>query len=171
MQKMKDLAPSIAALAVFTGLFWAMYANSPHLAKDRPPYRHSTLTITRADGKAFPFAIEVAGTEAEQAYGLMFVRSLPADQGMIFPYNPPQEVAFWMKNTLIPLDMLFVGADGAIGHIVAEAQPENLTPIPSQIPVIAVIEIKGGQAKADGLAVGDKITTPVLKDIGNKPAP
>ena len=129
---------------------------------NRPAFAHSDLTIVKADGSKIAFAVEVASTPAEQSYGLMFIHSLADNKGMIFPSQPPREVAFWMKNTLIPLDMLFIRPDHTIGRIVANAKPEDLTPIPSQMPVIAVIEIKGGMASQKGLAVGDKIQTPVL---------
>jgi uncharacterized membrane protein (UPF0127 family) len=121
------------------------------------------LTIIRADGTQFSFLTNVANTPQEQMQGLMFVKSMPPTDGMIFPYAPPQEVAFWMKNTLIPLDMLFIRADGTIGHIVTEARPEDVTPIPSEGEVIAVIELNGGVAKQDGLAVGDRVSSPAIK--------
>jgi uncharacterized membrane protein (UPF0127 family) len=144
--------------AVLAILLWAEKSASA----GRPHFQHSNLTITHADGTSFSFAIEVATSPYEQEYGLMFVRSLDEDAGMIFPYNPPREVAFWMKNTLIPLDMLFVSPDGTIGRIVSQARPEDLTPISSQGAVIGVIELKGGIAKKDGFAVGDKVSSPVL---------
>jgi uncharacterized membrane protein (UPF0127 family) len=97
----------------------------------------------------------------------MFVQSMPADAGMIFPYDPPRDVAFWMKNTLIPLDMLFISPDGRIGRIVAEARPQDVTPIDSQGDVIAVIELNGGTAKKDGIAVGDKAISAAIKPITN----
>jgi len=129
-----------------------------HAAADgRPDYARSHLAIERADGTVFPFRIEIAKTPQEQQYGLMFVKKLAPDQGMIFPYVPPQTVAFWMKNTLIPLDMLFVGPDHKIARIVENAKPQDLTPIPSLQPVEAVIEIKGGQSRTDGIAVGDQV--------------
>jgi len=85
----------------------------------------------------------------------MFIRSLGPDQGMIFPYSPPQNVAFWMKNTLIPLDMLFIRADGTIARIVT-AKPLDETSIPSGEPVVAVLEIRGGRAGELGIREGDR---------------
>ena len=167
MLKMKDFALKAAATLALATLFWAVLA--PPLG--RPHYQHSNLTITRADGTIFKFAVEVALTPEEEAYGLMFVRRLSEDAGMIFPSTEPHIVSFWMKNTLIPLDMLFVRPDGTIARIVAQARPEDLTPISSQEPVIAVIEIKGGMAKKDGLALGDKVESPFLTPIGKPPAP
>jgi len=129
----------------------------------RPRFEKSALTITRADGTKFSFKVEVARTETEQTYGLMFVTSLRDDEGMIFPYAPPRKVSFWMKNTLIPLDMLFVQSDGTIGRIAASAQPQDVTPISSQEPVSAVIEINGGLAKKDGFEAGDKVESSILR--------
>jgi uncharacterized membrane protein (UPF0127 family) len=110
----------------------------------------------------FSFRTSVAGTMAQQAQGLMFVRSMPADAGMIFPYNPPRRVTFWMKNTIIPLDMLFIRADNSIGRIVAEARPQDVTPIDSEGDVVAVIELNGGTSKNDGIAVGDKVSSAAI---------
>ena len=80
----------------------------------------------------------------------MFRRSLDPDRGMIFPYNPPQEVAFWMKNTWIPLDIIFIRSDGTIVRI-THAQPMDLTPLPSGEPICAVLEIAGCRAAQLGI--------------------
>ena len=105
---------------------WPLRERGP---ADRPHFPHSTLTVTRADGTHFSFDVEVARSMSDQAYGLMFVPFMPASAGMIFPYDPPREVAFWMKNTLIPLDMLFIRPDYTIGHIATNARPGDVTPI------------------------------------------
>ena len=84
----------------------------------------------------------------------MFRKSLAPDRGMIFPYTPPQHVAFWMKNTLIPLDMVFIREDGTIARI-ATAKPLDQTPVPSGEPVVAVLEIAGGRAAQLGIKAGD----------------
>lgn len=86
----------------------------------------------------------------------MFYRSLGADQGMIFPYDPPQDVAFWMKNTLIPLDMVFIREDGTIARIVT-AKPLDLTAVPAGEPIVGVLEIRGGRAAELGIREGDKV--------------
>ena len=116
------------------------------------------LTIRAANG-VHPFTVQVAATEDQQERGLMFYRSLAPDEGMIFPYDPPQSVAFWMKNTLIPLDMVFIRADGTIARI-AHAQPMNLDPVPAGEPVAAVLEIRGGRAAELGIREGDKVEWP-----------
>ena len=84
----------------------------------------------------------------------MFRQTLAGGRGMIFPYDPPQEVAFWMKNTLIPLDIIFIRADGTIARI-ANAQAMDITPLPAGEPVALVLEIAGGQAKKLGIRAGD----------------
>lgn len=88
----------------------------------------------------------------------MFVRDLPADQGMLFPQASPQVANFWMKNTYIPLDMIFVGADGRIAKIIASAHPFSLDVLSSDVPVIAVLEIRGGEALELALGVGDRVS-------------
>jgi uncharacterized membrane protein (UPF0127 family) len=160
MSKMKKLLLALIVVAIVTGVFFWWMSNIPPVG--RPLYQRSTLTITRADGKNFPFTTELALSEPEQAYGLMFIKSLPEDQAMLFPFDPPREVIFWMKDTFIPLDMLFVRPNHTIGRIVTNARPLDLTPISSEEPVIAVIEIRGGQVVHNGFTVGDKVVWPLL---------
>ena len=116
------------------------------------------LTITSATG-AHRFNVQVAATGKQQERGLMFYRSLEPDQGMIFPYDPPENVAFWMKNTLIPLDMLFIRADGTIARIVT-AKALDETPVPAGEPVAAVLELRGGRAGELGIREGDRLEWP-----------
>jgi uncharacterized membrane protein (UPF0127 family) len=105
------------------------------------------------------FVLELAGSPAEQERGLMFRRSLGPNEGMLFPYSPPQPVAFWMRNTMIPLDMIFVRQDGTIARI-ATAKPLDETPIQSGESVSMVVEIRGGRAAELGIHVGDKVNAP-----------
>ena len=104
------------------------------------------------------FRVEVARTADEQARGLMFRESLPDDGGMIFPMNPPRMASFWMKNTVIPLDMIFIRADGTIARIVGETVPHSLEPVDSGEPVAAVLELAGGKAAALGIADNDVVS-------------
>lgn len=115
-----------------------------------------TLHIDTARGSV-SFTMAVAADEASREYGLMFRRVMADDHGMIFDFHSPQPVAFWMKNTLIPLDMLFVGADGRIVNIGRMARPHDETPVPSAGPIRAVIEINGGLAEKLGIKPGDKV--------------
>ena len=87
----------------------------------------------------------------------MYRESLAPDRGMIFPHDQPRPASFWMKNTLIPLDIIFVRADGTIARIAANATPLSLTPIPSFEPVSAVLEIAGGRAAELGIEAGDRV--------------
>jgi uncharacterized membrane protein (UPF0127 family) len=113
------------------------------------------LTIRSANG-AHRFTVEVAATLKQQEQGLMFRRSLGPNHGMIFPYDPPQEVGFWMRNTLIPLDMIFIRADRRIARI-ASAKPLDETVVPSGEPIVAVLEIAGGRAAQLGIRAGDQV--------------
>jgi uncharacterized membrane protein (UPF0127 family) len=113
------------------------------------------LTITSASG-VHHFTVDIAATPQQQETGLMFVKHLAPDWGMIFPYDPPQPVAFWMHNTLIPLDMVFIRADGTIARI-ATAKALDDTPVPSGEPIAAVLEIAGGRAAQLGIVPGDKV--------------
>lgn len=115
------------------------------------------LTIRTAQGVR-RFSVEVARSEQEQARGLMFRTSLPEDGGMIFPINPPRVASFWMKDTPLPLDMIFIRADGTIARIAAETVPYTLDVIDSGEPVAAVLEIAGGAAAAAGIAEGDRVS-------------
>lgn len=109
------------------------------------------------------FTVEVADDDAERSRGLMFRDHLPAGQGMLFVYPAPQSVAFWMKNTLIPLDMVFLGPDGVVGHVHENAVPGDETPIPGGgTNVLAVLEIRGGLAGAIGIAPGDQMRHPAF---------
>jgi uncharacterized membrane protein (UPF0127 family) len=116
------------------------------------------LTIHSANGE-HRFTVEVAATPEQQEQGLMFYRSLAGDQGMIFPYDPPQSVSFWMKNTLIPLDIVFIRADGTIARI-THAKALDETPLPAGEPIALVLEIRGGRAAELGIREGDKVDWP-----------
>lgn len=114
------------------------------------------LTIS-SHGKKHRFTVEVARTVEEQAQGLMYRSSLAPDRGMIFPFETPRQASFWMKNTLIPLDMVFIRADGSIANIEANTVPLSLQPVYSDGEVTAVLEIAGGRSAELGIAPGDKV--------------
>lgn len=114
------------------------------------------LTVVSA-GKRHRFRVEVARTSQEQAKGLMFRTALAPDEGMIFPMDPARQASFWMKNTVIPLDLVFIGPDRRIESIAANAAPYSLSPIASKGSVSAVLELIGGRAAQLGLAPGDRV--------------
>jgi uncharacterized membrane protein (UPF0127 family) len=109
------------------------------------------------------FQVEIARDEAAQEKGLMYRRFMPADRGMLFEFPKEQPVAFWMRNTFIPLDMIFIARDGSVMRIAANAEPLTDTVIPSGGPVIAVLEINGGEAARIGLRPGDKVSASFFK--------
>ncbi|NIJ39156.1 hypothetical protein FHR22_003890 [Sphingopyxis panaciterrae] len=115
------------------------------------------LAIAMA-GQTHPFRVEVARTAEEQAQGLMFRTGLPADGGMIFPFEKPRIASFWMKNTLIPLDMIFIRADGSIDRIAENTIPESLEPVVSGGEVAAVLELAGGTSARLGIDETARIT-------------
>jgi uncharacterized membrane protein (UPF0127 family) len=125
----------------------------------------SSLTITTAKG-AQRFAIELALTPAQQEQGLMFRRELAPDAGMLFVFPQTLPTAFWMKNTLIPLDMLFIAADGRIADIHERAVPLTEANIPAKMPVKAVLELNGGTVARLGIKVGDVVHHAAFRTAG-----
>jgi uncharacterized membrane protein (UPF0127 family) len=124
------------------------------------------LTVISAkDGSKHDFDVEIADTPTDREIGLMYRTMMDPDHGMLFEMEQNAVVQFWMKNTLIPLDMVFVASDGTIKAIHADAIPQDLTGISSEAPVTGVIELNGGRAKALGLAVGDKVVHPYFHDV------
>ncbi|MCX8506755.1 MAG: DUF192 domain-containing protein [Alphaproteobacteria bacterium] len=115
------------------------------------------LTITHKSGGAVNFQVEHAISESEHNQGLMYRTSLPENGGMIFIYKTAQKVQFWMKNTIIPLDMIFIDAGGEIISIHENAVPLSLTAIDSGGKIVAVLEIAGGMAARNYIAVGDHV--------------
>ena len=117
-----------------------------------------------ADGKKVKHTFEVwlADSPQRQAQGLMFVRALPDLRGMLFVHESPKPISMWMKNTYIPLDMVFIDEHGRIQQIVEHATPHSLDIIRSNEPALAVLEIAGGEAKRLGLRAGQRVTHPAL---------
>lgn len=120
-------------------------------------FARSTLTIETAGGGKYRFDVELAETPAQQAQGLMYRERMAADAGMLFTYDRPQPASFWMKNTLIPLDMIFIGADGRIVNIHANAVPHSLDAVNSAGPVKGILEINGGMSARLGIRPGDRV--------------
>lgn len=108
----------------------------------------------------FTFKVEIADTPEAREKGLMFRTDLAPDAGMLFDFHEEREVGFWMQNTLIPLDMVFIGAHGVVKSIHANAQPMDTTTIRSGAPVRFVLEIPGGRAAEIGLEPGDTMSNP-----------
>ena len=130
-------------------------------AQDAPLTKIEPLTIA-TDGDATMFTVEIADTDASRERGLMFRQRLPEDRGMLFDFGEPRPVSMWMKNTYIPLDMIFISRAGKVISIARDAEPMSETIIPSGGPAYAVLELNGGAAARIGLKVGDEVRHPIF---------
>jgi uncharacterized membrane protein (UPF0127 family) len=149
---------SAATLSVFS-LLTALLLFAGRLgAADLQP-----LEIASKDG-VHVFAVEMAVTPEEQSKGLMFRKELPEGQGMLFDFHREQEATFWMKNTYVPLDMIFIRGDGRIHRIVANTKPLSEALVSSGGPVRAVLEVVAGTAKKLGIAPGDRVAHPIFNE-------
>jgi hypothetical protein len=120
------------------------------------------LVVHGADGPV-AFRVELALTPEEQARGLMFRPSLPREAGMLFVYDPPRKARFWMKNTMIPLDMIFIDETGRIESIAERTTPYSLSTHESEGPVRGILEINGGLSDALGIAPGAQVVHPAFE--------
>jgi hypothetical protein len=144
------LLPPGVAMALEPGdtvLPLSAFPREPIVIETRSARRHS-FNAWRAD------------TPATREQGLMFVRDMRADQAMVFVYEPPQHVTMWMKNTLLPLDMLFVDEAGCVAKTVRDARPGSLDTIRAEGRIALVVELKGGTTKALGIEAGDRVRRP-----------
>lgn len=144
--------PGIAALA----LPWAAAAEPGDVVSDR------VRVMVESRGRSLPFSVEVAATAEQRQRGLMFRDSLPADGGMLFVSPEERVVHMWMKNTLIPLDMLFLGPDGRILKVAAMAEPGSTEILSSGVPAKGVLELPGGTAARLGITEGDRVVHPAF---------
>lgn len=128
-----------------------------------PPGPTESLTITTASG-AHRFAVEVMRTDEERERGLMYRRSLASDHGMLFAFGSEQSVMMWMKNTYIPLDMIFTDKTGRVVSIIADTTPLSEQILSSGVPVYSVLEVKAGTAANIGLKIGDNVKNELFGD-------
>jgi uncharacterized protein len=126
-------------------------------AVEHAPFKHARLKIETKTGPVL-LDVEVADTEQQREHGLMFRRQLPEAHGMIFLFGDEHEITMWMKNTYIPLDMVFIGENWQIVHIARDAEPLSMSIIPSVRPASRVLEILAGQADKLGLKPGDSVS-------------
>jgi uncharacterized membrane protein (UPF0127 family) len=150
----------LAALALTLSLALAGAATAQERLEDLDNFPRVKLEI--ADGKKtrHVFDVWVADTPSRQQQGLMFVRSLPELRGMLFVHQSPKHISMWMKNTYIPLDMVFIDDKGTIQQVVERTTPHSLDNIRSRLPAIAVLEIAGGEARRLGLKPGQRVSYP-----------
>ena len=150
---------SFAALAAL--LFSAVLTLSQSPAQSADAQREA-LVITASTGE-HDFKVEIADDDRERQLGLMFRRSMADDEGMLFDFFQEEQVSFWMRNTYIPLDMLFIKADGTIASIAERATPLSERSIPSKGPVRYVLEINGGLSAKLGIKPGDVVSGPAIE--------
>ncbi|MGE7412741.1 DUF192 domain-containing protein [Methylobacterium tarhaniae] len=151
-------APSRRLLAALVVLILPALASSPAFA-DGP---FEPLTIASRSGR-HTFQVEVMRDDAGRAQGLMFRRKMASDRGMLFDFERTAPVAMWMKNTYLPLDMLFIRADGTVARIATDTEPLSTRTIPSGEPVLGVLELNAGTAARLGLHPGDKVEHPLFR--------
>jgi uncharacterized membrane protein (UPF0127 family) len=140
----------LAVIALTPLTAYAQTAAQPELPKER-------LTIVTKDGQRHEFNVEMALTPDQQTVGLMFRKEVPADGGMLFDWGAPRESTMWMRNTVAPLDMIFINADGTIRRIAENTIPGSLATIDSRGPVRATLELAAGTARRLNIHVGDKV--------------
>jgi uncharacterized membrane protein (UPF0127 family) len=145
-------------LVLSMGAARALAQNDP--TGPQPTLPQQPLTITDDTGKPHAFTVEMATTPQQQDTGLMFRTAVPADAGMLFVFPTAQPEPFWMKNTLVPLDMVFINPDGTIRAIAENTVPFSLAPVDSGGPVLAVLELQGGITAKDDISVGDRVAAP-----------
>ncbi len=129
----------------------------------------SSVTIETKDGQDYTFNVEMATNSADQARGLMYREHMDNGSGMLFLFDDEERRTFWMKDTLISLDIIFIGRDGIIDHIHHSAKPQDETRITSEKPALAVLEINGGQAGTLNIVEGDKVIHPAFRNMGVAP--
>jgi uncharacterized membrane protein (UPF0127 family) len=143
-------------ILVFIGLVLGQAA-----AQDAASGPTEPLSIVGRDGRHI-FAVEVMRNDADRARGLMYRRAMAPDHGMLFDFQASAPVAMWMKNTYLPLDMLFIRADGSIAKIAADTEPLSTKVIPSNEPVLSVLELNAGTAARLKLHAGDRVEHPMF---------
>jgi uncharacterized membrane protein (UPF0127 family) len=126
-------------------------------------FRRTTLQISTPSARVHTFNVWIADDFNRRARGLMFVKQLADDAGMLFIYEQPQEIGMWMKNTFIPLDMLFVDSTGKVIRVAENTVPHSLDTISSHGLALGVIELKGGTAKRLGIGAGARVSHPVFR--------
>ena len=151
--------PAFALLLVVMGLLSPAAQASAKESLDTQKLQ--AVTVVTQNGNQ-TFTAEFANTPAQRARGLMFRTRLPERQGMLFDFGRDQEIRMWMKNTLIPLDMIFIQSDGRIHRIEQNTKPESLRVISSNGPARAVLEMRAGTSKKYSLAPGDRIINPLF---------
>ena len=141
-------------------------AQEPNITKAQPELPKEKLVIITRDGTRHDFNVEMAIKPDQQTVGLMFRPSVPADGGMLFDWGTPRESQMWMRNTIVPLDMVFINADGTIRSIAENTVPQSLAVIDSHGPVRATLELAAGTTARLNIRVGDKVEQRIFSKAG-----
>jgi len=149
---LKRFRPALPALGLVAAFASAVYAQALE-----------SLSIATQGGQKQSFRVEVARNDADRAQGLMYRRSMPADQGMLFDFGRVEPVSMWMQNTYLSLDMLFIRPDGTIARIATNTEPLSTRTIPSGEPVLAVLELNAGTTSKLGIKPGDRVEHSIFK--------
>ena len=149
LQRFRPVLPALGFVALLAGAVCAQALES--------------LSIATQGGSRQSFRVEVARNDADRAQGLMYRRSMPADQGMLFDFGRVEPVSMWMQNTYLALDMLFIRPDGTIARIAANTEPLSTRTSPSGEPVLAVLELNAGTTAKLGIKAGDRVEHPIFK--------
>ena len=144
-------------IALLAAVPAAARAQMPDTSKPQPELPKEKLVIITRDGRRHDFLVEMALQPEQQTVGLMFRPTVPPDGGMLFDWGTPRDSTMWMRNTVAPLDMLFINQDGAIRRIAEDAVPGSLATIDSRGPVRATLELASGTAKRLGIRIGDRV--------------
>lgn len=163
----RKIEKTLYVLAAFAAIFVLALSFT---AKDDPTARYAQLekmdvkpvSIETSLGETVIFNSEIAMTQEHVERGMMYRDGIADDAGMLFVFPSARPVAFWMRNTRIPLDIIFISEDGRITNIAANAKPYDETPLPSAGPVVAVLEIRGGLAAEKGIRPGNTVILPVI---------
>ncbi|MBF9197606.1 DUF192 domain-containing protein [Microvirga terrestris] len=149
LQRFRPVLPALGFVVLLAGAAYAQALEA--------------LAIATQGGQKQSFKVEVARNDADRAQGLMYRRSMPADQGMLFDFGRVEPVSMWMQNTYLSLDMLFIRPDGTVARIAANTEPLSTRTIPSGEPVLAVLELNAGTAAKLGIKPGDRVEHPLFK--------
>ena len=156
-----------AAIGLIASLILASCASVT--SPPQPSLPVEVISIDTTAG-AHAFQVEIAANRESQARGLMYRREMAADAGMLFDLHQSEQISFWMKNTYLPLDMVFIRADGTVSSIEPNAIPFSTASIPSQEPVRAVLELNGGRAHELGIIPGDRVHSAIFANYASPAA-
>lgn len=147
----------------------ALFLLSAVHARAEETFAEGPLSIVTRDGTRHVFTVELALTPGQRSQGLMNRRTMAPDRGMLFSFGATRQVLMWMKNTYLPLDMLFIDAGGGIRSIRENAEPLSEAIIDSRVPVAYVLELNAGTVQKLGIRTGDRIESPAISGVAEQP--